>query len=866
MTDSELKYWAFLCHSHEDNRAPGAGLSAADRRCWGDWLRTALDSFAIPAEFIGQVNGRGVLTPERIAPVFQAEAGPAADATLGPETRAALEQSKCLVVICSPHSAKSLQVNEVVRYFKQLGRGQQIFPIVIAGEPNAAAGQLPDTTSDAECFVPAIRHPLRPDGTLDTTRRAARYLFVDARHGAARREILATDHRSAQADLETAKIHLIALVLGVGFNGLWVREEKRRFFELAEAREQAREALNQAEEARRQTREVERQVLAIQHLPQDVHHQIEAAQQKALAAQNQAAEIQRQLVEFQGLARDTQSQLAETRARVLAAEARLLEAQTQARDSQHEAEEARRQLQEATSRVLAVEAQAAQAQALLAQPVQAQEVSETSEQVREARRQTEEVCQRLQAVQAQAQAQALAAQNQVQEYQDKARQAESQLADARKQILAAEDSLLAAQNQAREFQQEALEARQRLQEVTNRVPEVQIREVRFPEVIASETSGQVLEARRQAEEARRQVQEVQSQAREAQNLFKQSRKKTRQARRLTQAFAGMTVLALVSTGIAARVAWSQRKAASQALAQVAAQAVWEPDLTETTMDQEQIRQVVDQIVGSPQAANRQPGLNKLAAWIPRQALADGLSASALIPDDQQRSHFQKQLLIRMGWQNPVAAEAAAGAIPGKIVNDDGTVDTAGYFQIAVLDNWLHTDLPGAFQWVCQLPDADVRERALEKILPALAEANLPDTLARLNALNPSPDETIYQQLFQRWTANDPAQAIQQWQQISGHDQDGGILCSILTRWVNQQPQAALDWVNAQPDSEVKNQALATCIAELAKTDVPRALALAESLPEGNCRCRVMAGLMNDWTSDILDGPLGQVADLAGTLL
>ncbi|MEI9865585.1 MAG: hypothetical protein WDN00_13760 [Limisphaerales bacterium] len=56
------------------------------------------------------------------------------------DIRRALEQSICLIVVCSPRSAQDLHVNEVVRYFKQLGRGANIFPIVVAGEPNASDG------------------------------------------------------------------------------------------------------------------------------------------------------------------------------------------------------------------------------------------------------------------------------------------------------------------------------------------------------------------------------------------------------------------------------------------------------------------------------------------------------------------------------------------------------------------------------------------------------------------------------------------------------------------------------------------------------------------------------------------------------
>ena len=316
MTDNEYKYWAFLNYSSQDNCEKRSDTQDVVSRCWGDWLHDALKTFSIPAEFVGQINGRGEIIPERIDPIFRNDQELTEDATLSADIRKALEQSICLIVICSPRSAESLQVNEAVRYFKQLGRGKHILPIVVAGEPNASDGNKPGRSPADECFVPALRHPVLPDGTLDGTRRAGRTIFVDARHGVDKREILANDHRHAEADLEMAKIQLIALLLGVGFNGLWWREQKRHFFDFAEAQHQAREALNQAgevrrqlQEAQRQAREAQNQALEIQNLPRDIHGQIQEAQNQAQEAQTQTREAQRQLQEFQDKVRDTQAQL-----------------------------------------------------------------------------------------------------------------------------------------------------------------------------------------------------------------------------------------------------------------------------------------------------------------------------------------------------------------------------------------------------------------------------------------------------------------------------------------------------------------------------------------------------------------------------
>ncbi len=599
MTDNEYKYLAFLNYSHQDNLEKRPETQAVGGRCWGDWLLEAMQTFTIPAEFVGQINGRGEIIPERIDRIFRDVQEQPEAVTLNAESRKALEQSICLIVICSPRSAESLQVNEAVRYFKQLGRGKHIFPIVVAGEPNASNGNQTGASAEAECFVPALRHPVRPDGTIDAARRAGKHIFVDARHGVEKREVLAKDQRNAEADLEMAKIQLIALVLGVGFNGLWWREQKRHFFDFAEAQHQAREALNQVEEVRRQlqearhqTREAQNRALEMQNLPRDVRGQIQEAQ-------NQAREAQQQLQEFQNKVRDTQ-----------------------------------KQLEEACNRALAAEG--------------------------------------------------------------KVREAQNQLEAARKQ--------------------------------------------------ASEAQNQ----QSQLEETRKQVQKTLDQG--------------RNARRLTKVFALLAVLAMLAAGMAASMALRQRKVASQALVKAAAEATGKFDLAQGQGGVEQVRQMLQNIGGAEQDGNRRHSLDQLAASIPQEEIPEALKASSVILNDQQRSHFQKWLLIRLGWVNPESAMACASAIDGKIVNDEELSDSGIYFQLAVLDNWMKTDLPGAFNWVKSQLDSESKNKALETCICELAKTDVPGALTLAESL---PEGAWRSTVIVRlWIKADPFAA---WEWISGLD-------------------------------------------------------------------------------------------------
>ncbi|MDR3456616.1 MAG: TIR domain-containing protein [Verrucomicrobiae bacterium] len=767
MTDDGNKYWAFLSFSHQDNRGQRPDAPDVSSLCWGDWLHNALKNFPVPKDFAGQVNSRGEIIPERIHPIFQDDEEQPGDAGLSEDIRKALEQSICLVVVCSPRSAKSLHVNEAVRYFKQLGRGENILPIVVAGEPYASDGKKSGISPDDECFVPAMRHAVRPDGTIDPARRAGKCIFVDARHGANKREILAKDHRNAEADLEMAKTQLIALLIGVGFNGLWWREQKRHFFDLAETQQQAREALRQVEEAQRQLQAAQREVreaqskaLEAQNLPRDIHNQIQEAQNQALAARNQAGEAQKQFQEFQNKFRETQAQLEEARNRALAAESKVLEAQNQAREALQQLEETRHQAREAQSKVLEIQNQPPE----VPNPIQ---IQEAQSQVQEARNRAQTAQSQLEETQKQAQEaqdKFLEAQRQVQELQSQARSVQSELVEARNQVREVQGQVLEAQKQARE-------AQNKVQEIQNQTRDVQGR--------IKESADKAVEAQNQARTAQAQVQEIQ--------------KKSQAARRLAKVLALIAVLA----ALAASIAWWQRKIATQALAKAATTEAGEAG----PLNREQIQQALQKNRGAGPEESQFRSLDALAARVPAEEISNTLAAAAAILDDPQRSHFQEQLV----------------------------------------DFWAKTNAPAAFDWSCQLTNIDSRQYALEKIVPATAADAFTNTLARLNDLKPVPDEQIYTLLFQRWATKDPVQAIEQRQTIPGQDATGQILSTILEVWADQQPEAALKWLEAQPDSEAlpagtwRNLMIAGLFDVWAAKDLAAATSACQQLPDGTAK-------------------------------
>ena len=188
-------YCAFISYSHRDSR-------------WAAWLHKVIESYRPPRKIVGTKHARDVI-PKRMAPVFRDRDELATATDLGTEITAALERSGCQIVICSPHAAKSKWVNEEILSFKRLGREDRIFCLIVDGEPNAS--DLPDG-AEQECFPPALRYRLGPDGKLSDVRS----------------EPIAADARPGKDGRQNAKLKLIAGVLGVGFDTLKRREQQRR--------------------------------------------------------------------------------------------------------------------------------------------------------------------------------------------------------------------------------------------------------------------------------------------------------------------------------------------------------------------------------------------------------------------------------------------------------------------------------------------------------------------------------------------------------------------------------------------------------------------------------------------------------------
>lgn len=190
------KYWAFISYSHADSK-------------WGKWLHKQLETFPVPRALVGKKTERGYDVPKRLMPIFRDREELPGSATLKDNIQEALEQSRYLVVICSPRSAASIWVNEEVLTFKAMGRSDRVLCLIVDGEPNATdkpgCGLL-------ECFPPAVRHAVNSDRSLSQQRE----------------EPIAADARPGKDGKVDALLKLASGLLGVGFDELKQRDARRR--------------------------------------------------------------------------------------------------------------------------------------------------------------------------------------------------------------------------------------------------------------------------------------------------------------------------------------------------------------------------------------------------------------------------------------------------------------------------------------------------------------------------------------------------------------------------------------------------------------------------------------------------------------
>lgn len=169
-------FFAFISYRHTD-------IKAAKR------LQFLLESYNLPT----MIQKMKPEAPKRFK-VFR-DADELTSGVLSDELHHKLDESKYLIVICSPNSAQSKYVGEEIAYFRSKGREREIIPFIIDGIPHS---------KDRECF-----HAQLTLGGLEL-------LGID---------VQAENSRFHAIRFHQAFIRLVARMLDVDFGVLWNRRK-----------------------------------------------------------------------------------------------------------------------------------------------------------------------------------------------------------------------------------------------------------------------------------------------------------------------------------------------------------------------------------------------------------------------------------------------------------------------------------------------------------------------------------------------------------------------------------------------------------------------------------------------------------------
>ena len=187
MKNSEFEYFAFISYSWADKK-------------WARWLQRKLESFRLPSV----VRKQHPDFPKRFRTIRD-NTDIRSGSSLGEILHRELENSKYLIVVCSPRSAQSDWVGKEIQEFLDMGRHRQIFFFIVDGVPYSGV-------TSSECV-----HPV------------AKKHFPEAL-GA---NIQESGNGNAYVRREKAFIRLMAGILDLGFDSLWNRHRRHHIQKVA---------------------------------------------------------------------------------------------------------------------------------------------------------------------------------------------------------------------------------------------------------------------------------------------------------------------------------------------------------------------------------------------------------------------------------------------------------------------------------------------------------------------------------------------------------------------------------------------------------------------------------------------------------
>jgi len=175
------KYFAFISYNYKDT-------------VWGRRVQKKLENYRMPSTLCSEHGWeRKPIKPVFFAPTDIQPGG------LTAELQDRLKDSRNLIVICSPNSAKSKWVGEEIAFFHSLGRTDNIHFFIVDGNPHSG-------NEDTECFNPIIEALGMPEILgANIHEKVSRWPWINR---------------------ERAYVQLVTKLLSVEFDSIWQRHKR----------------------------------------------------------------------------------------------------------------------------------------------------------------------------------------------------------------------------------------------------------------------------------------------------------------------------------------------------------------------------------------------------------------------------------------------------------------------------------------------------------------------------------------------------------------------------------------------------------------------------------------------------------------
>lgn len=189
--EEKYQYYAFVSYRSSDEK-------------WAKWVQQQIEAYRLPA-VLQKKNPQAPKT--RIRPLFRYHTDIQPN-ELKEELRSKLEQSKYLLVICSPRSAQSQWVGQEIENFVLMGRRDRIIPIIVDGRPYSGD---PAT----ECFHPVIHKYFPHSDNIDEDHEILGVNLNEEGSG------------SKRMKRQRAIMQVVSRMLDVNYDQLWNRRRRQ---------------------------------------------------------------------------------------------------------------------------------------------------------------------------------------------------------------------------------------------------------------------------------------------------------------------------------------------------------------------------------------------------------------------------------------------------------------------------------------------------------------------------------------------------------------------------------------------------------------------------------------------------------------